>query len=99
VKSLRVDDRLDLVSHPSILTLEVDNHFYITNVYHDTSDPSRLHTLLDLEQSNLNSTHELEDWAPLNLLNTLSTSTRFGEGSPDRRQRVITIDLAHGSYP
>jgi endonuclease/exonuclease/phosphatase family metal-dependent hydrolase len=47
-----VANRLDLVSHPSLLTLEIiagDDHFFITNVYHDVKDPSCRLTLFNLE--------------------------------------------------
>ena len=47
-----VANRLDLVSHPSLLTLEViagDNHFFITNVYHDIKDPTCRNSLFNLE--------------------------------------------------
>jgi hypothetical protein len=47
-----VSNCLDLVSHPSLMTLEVivgDDHFLITNVYHDTNDPTCLQTLFDTE--------------------------------------------------
>ena len=47
-----VANRLDLVSHPSLLTLEViagDDHFFVTNVYHDVKDPTCRHTLFSLE--------------------------------------------------
>jgi hypothetical protein len=51
-KHFTVANRLDLVSHPSLLILEVfagDDHFYITNIYHDVKDPTCRHTLFNLE--------------------------------------------------
>jgi len=43
---------LNLVSHPSLLTLEViagNNWFFVTNVYHDVKDPSCRQTLFNLK--------------------------------------------------
>ncbi|KAH9986952.1 hypothetical protein BJV77DRAFT_964987 [Russula vinacea] len=45
-------NRLDLVSHPSLLILEVimgEDRFFITNVYHDVKDPSCRLSLFNLE--------------------------------------------------
>ena len=47
-----VANRLDLVSHPSLLILEVimgEDRFFITNVYHDVKDPSCRLSLFNLE--------------------------------------------------
>ena len=47
-----VSNCLDLVSYPSLITLEVivgksNDHFLITNIYHNTNDPTCLQMLFD----------------------------------------------------
>jgi len=47
-----VSNCLNLVSHPSLMTLEVimgDDHFLITNVYHNTNDPTCLQMLFNAD--------------------------------------------------